>query len=172
MLKKSEDLTQEIKRVELTILNVRKELKTLKRRIGGYKGWTKRYRKQQKQLRQEKSELQQELSSTIQEKDWAIAELNKLKLSSSVQEALKAKEQRDNAIAELDNLINQIEAYKQVCEKFSKVRYADKTALIREAEKLLFDEEVLIELNTTINEKDNPQMFTDCASVNRSLLDR
>ena len=153
MAKKPDDIIQEIKRIELTIFNVKKELKTLKRRVAAYKGWTKRYRKQQKQLRQDKAELQQQLSC-------------------SIQEAIKAKEQRDHAIAELDNLINQIEAYKQVCEKFGKVKYADKISLIKEAEKLLFDEEVLIAINATVNKKDNPQMFTDCASVNRSLLDR
>ena len=32
-----DNVIQEIKRVELTIFNVRKELKTLKRRVAGYK---------------------------------------------------------------------------------------------------------------------------------------
>lgn len=167
-----DNVIQEIKRVELTIFNVRKELKTLKKRIGGYKGWTKRYRKQQKQLRQDKLELQQELSLTIQERDLAIAELNKVKLSASVQEGIKAKKQRDIAIAELDNLINQIEAYKKVCKNYSVIRYADKNMLIKEAENILFGEEVLEAVNSTINERDHPQMFTDCASINRSLLDK
>ncbi len=172
MMKKSEDIIQKIKGVELTIVNVRKEIKTLKRRIGGYKGWTKRYRKQQKQLRQENVELQKELSSTIKERDIAIAQLNKVKLSTSIEEGIQAKDQRDKAIAELDKLIVQIEKYKEVCQNYSKIRYAKKRDLIKEAENLLFGEEVLEAVTETINEIDNPQMFTDYASINRSLLDR
>lgn len=172
MLKQSETLIQELKRVELTIFNVRKELKTLKKRVAGYKGWTKRYRKQQKQLRQEKAELQQQLTSTIQERDLAVAELNKLKLSDSIQAGIKAKEQRDRALAELDILISQIEAYKQVCEKFSRIKYANKNDLIRQAETILFGDTVLQEAQSSINQKDQPQMFTDPASTNRSLLNK
>lgn len=171
-MKNIENVIQDIKRVELTIFNVRKELKTLKRRVAGYKGWTKRYRNKQKQLLHEKAELQQELSLTIQERDKAVAELNKIKLSSSIQKGIKAKEKRDFALTELDSLITKIEAYKKVCQNYSKVAYADKFALIKEAENILFDEKILDMVTQTMDEKDSPQMFTDCASVNRSLLDR
>ncbi len=44
------NILQEIKRVQNTIFNVQKEIKTLKRRVAAYKGWTKRYRKQQQDL--------------------------------------------------------------------------------------------------------------------------
>ena len=153
MFKKIDYLTQEIKKVELTIINVRKEIKTLKRRIAGYKGWTKRYRKQKQELLQENKILHGQLSS-------------------SIEEAVKAKEQRDTALKELDDLILRIESFQSVCTRFSRITYARKEDIVKEAEKLLFEERIPAEAATRLDKREQPQMFTDPASINRSLLDR
>ena len=150
------NILQEIKLVQNTIFNVQKEIKTLKRRVAAYKGWTKRYRKQQQDLRQEKEELQKQVTQ----------------LSTQIEAGQKAKNQRDNAIAELNNLIAKIELFKVACEKADKIRYADKYYLIKEAENLLFGEEVLTPTEEILDYRDSPQMFTDPASINRSLLDK
>lgn len=151
-----DNIIKEINRVETLTLNVKKEIKTLKKRIGGYKGWTKRYRKQNQELREEKEKLEIQISQLL----------------SSIQQAKEAKEKGDKARQELNELINKIELYKQVCEKAIKITYADKIYLIQEAERLFFQEEISLEVTETVNSKDNPQMFTDTASINRSLLDK
>ena len=147
------NILQEIKQIQDTVFNVQKEIKTLKRRVAGYKGWTKRYRKQNKELIEEKEALQNQLVY-------------------QVQLGQQAKKQRDIAIEELNNLIAKIEAYKITCKKAEQIRYADKTYLIKEAENLLFEEEVLTEGEEVLDYRNSPQMFTDPASINRSLLDR
>lgn len=150
------NILQEIKQVQNTIFNVQTEIKTLKRRVAGYKGWTKRYRKQKTELIKEKEDLQKKV----------------LQLSSQIEAGQKAKNQRDNAIAELNDLIAKIELFKGACEKADKIRYSDKYYLIKEAENLLFGEEILTRREELLDHRDSPQMFTDRASINRSLLDR
>ena len=150
------NILQEIQQVQNTIFNVQREIKTLKRRVAGYKGWTKRYRKQKKELIRENEELQNKISQ----------------LAYQIEAGQQAKDQRDNAITELNDLIKRIESYKIICEKADKIRYADKNYLIKEAENLLFDEEILTEREEILDYRDSPQMFTDQASINRSLLDR
>ncbi len=68
--------------------------------------------------------------------------------------------------------IAKIEEYRIVCEKANKITYADKVYLIKAAEKLFFDDDI-VDLNDRVNwsTQDKPQMFTDPASINRSLLD-
>lgn len=150
------NILQEIQKVQNTIFDVQKEIKTLKRRVAGYKGWTKRYRKQKKELIQENAVLQDKISELA----------NQIKLGT------QAKNQRDNAIKEFNELIERIEAFKESCEKADKIRYADKYYLIKEAENLLFDEEILSPKEEILDYRDSAQMFTDTASINRSLLDR
>ena len=150
------NILQEIKQVQNTIFDVQKEIKTLKRRVAAYKGWTKRYRKQKKELIQENEALHNKISG----------------LANQIELGTQAKNQRDNAIKEFNELIERIEAFKESCEKADKIRYADKYYLIKEAENLLFDEEILSPKEEILDYRDSSQMFTDPASINRSLLDR
>ncbi len=69
-------------------------------------------------------------------------------------------------------MIAKIELFKDACEKADKIRYSDKYYLIKEAENLLFGEEILTRREELLDHRDSPQMFTDQASINRSLLDR
>ena len=150
------NIRQEIKQIQNTIFNVQKEIKTLKRRVAAYKGWTKRYRKEKQELVKGNEALQNKISA----------------LANQVELGTQAKNQRDVAINELNNLIKRIEAFKKSCEKADKIRYADKYYLIKEAENLLFDEEILSPKEEILDYRDSSQMFTDPASINRSLLDR
>ncbi|MGK7892649.1 MAG: hypothetical protein AB4372_03095, partial [Xenococcus sp. (in: cyanobacteria)] len=121
------NILQEIKQVQNTIFDVQKEIKTLKRKVAAYKGWTKKYRKQKKELIQENEVLHNKISE----------------LANQIELGTQAKNHRDNAIKELNELIERIEAFKESCEKADKIRYADKYYLIKEAENILFDEEIL-----------------------------
>ena len=85
--------------------------------------------------------------------------------------AREAKELRDQALLELDEVINKIEQFKEICDRAHKIAYADKIYLIKEAEKLFFDEEI-INLDITFDRRYEAQMLTDQASIKRSLLDR
>ena len=89
----------------------------------------------------------------------------------TIEEAKQAKESRDSVISELDKIIEKIEQYKKICDNANQMTYADKKYLITKAEELFFDEEVLT-IDCTITRKDNPQMFTDIASIGRSLLEK
>lgn len=164
---------KEIKRVENITLNVKQELKTLKNRVRAYKVWTKRYRKQKEELKQEAAILKHANLVVCQQRDEVTEDLKikQHKLLEAVEKASKSKAERDLALSQLDEVITKIEQYKEVCERASKINYADKTYLIREAEKLFFDEELLNQ-DLNLDSKESPQMFTDPASIGRSLLDR
>jgi chromosome segregation ATPase len=167
----SNKIIQKIEKVENTIDNVKNELKTLQNRVRAYKGWTKKYRKQQETLRQEVITLKNDNQIVCQQRDRANQELNlkQQELLEAVIEAKQAKELRDKALSQLDDIIAKIEQYKEICDRANKITYADKVYLIKEAEKLFFGEEII---NSTIDldSKEHPQMYTDQASVGRSLL--
>ena len=172
MLSNSE-IIQEIDRLKNTIIVVKKELKSVKNSVRAYKGWTKRYRKKQKELQQEAITLQKNCQIAQRERDRINQELNikQQELVKVVAEAKKAKDARDKALVELDAVIAKIEEYRGVCDRANKMTYADKVYLIQKAEELFFDEEI-IDRNLHLDSREKPQMFTDSASINRSLLDR
>ncbi len=162
----SQNITKEIRRIEVVTLNVKKEIKTLKNRVRAYKGWTKRYRKQQQELKQDNLAISKERDNAVKE-----LELKQQHLLETVEEAKQAKELRDQALLQLDEVINKIEQYKEICKKANKISYADKIYLIKEAEKLFFDEEIIttdIELDST----GKPQLESGQAALGRYLLDR
>ncbi len=165
-------IIKEIEKVEDTIVNVKNELKTLKNRVRAYKGWTKKYRQQQKALHQKVITLQNDNQIVCQQRDRVNQELylKQQELLKAVAEAKQAKELRDKALSQLDDIIAKIEQYKEVCDRANKITYADKVYLIQEAEKLFFDEKVINLDPPDLDEKEYPQMFTDQASTNRSLL--
>ena len=159
----------EISRVEETILGVKQEIKTLKNRVRAYKGWTKKYR-------QQKKELEQANLAIVSEKDDAKRELQQLQIKQrelleEVKKGINAKEDRDKALLKLDEVISKIEQYREICDRYNKIAFARKEDLIKEAEKLFFDEPIIVDL-TELDRDSQPQMFTDSASVNRYLLDR
>jgi|GEM_PF-3075998 len=165
----TQNITQEIRRIETATLNVKKEIKTLKNRVRAYKGWTKRYRKQQQELKQDNLVISKQ-------RDQALEELQDLKtkqkkLLISLEEGRQAKELRDQKLSQLDDLIIGIEAFKITCQNFNKMTYASKKDLIKEAENLLFGESILDE-TVQFDSKSQSQMFTDQASIGRNLLDR
>ncbi|MDJ0588599.1 MAG: hypothetical protein QNJ72_01215 [Pleurocapsa sp. MO_226.B13] len=164
-------IVKEIKRVESTIFNVQRELKTLKNRVRAYKGWTKRYRQQQKELQKEITVLKSNNKIVCQQRDEQSQEVKQKQtaLLNAVRDAKIAQESRDKALLELENVIARIDEFKQACDRINQITYANKADLIKEAEKLLFEEEIIDdELN--LDEREYPQMFTDPASINRSLL--
>jgi hypothetical protein len=113
-----------------------------------------------------------------QQRDEALAELSikRTELLKSLQEAKQAKQDRDRSINNLDEVIKKLEAYQNVCERVkNKISDSDKSLanlLIKEAERLLFEEETTSTIEIKLDYKENPQMFTDQASINRSLLER
>ena len=117
--------------------------------------------------------MQKDCRAAYQERDRANRELNikQQELLKAVEEAKQAKELRDKAITQLDEIIAKIEQYKDICDRANKITYADKVYLIKEAEKLFFDEDI-IERDFNLDSREYPQMFTDRASIGRSLLDR
>lgn len=171
-----QDIVQEIQRVEVITLNVKKEIKTLKNRVRAYKGWTKKYRQQQNELKQQNAILKQDYLTVCQQKDEIEKQLQQLKIKQqylleSVKEGKYAKESRDQAVSQLEEVIAKIEQYKEACDRANKISYADKIYLIREAEQLLFGESIINE-NIKLDSKSQPQMFTDQAAIGRSLLDK
>ena len=167
------EIIKEITRIKNNIIDVKKELKSVKNSVRAYKGWTKRYRQKQKELQQETIILQKSCQIAEQEKDRAIEELNikQQELIKAVAQAKQAKEARDKALVELDEVIAKIEEYRGICDRANKMTYADKVYLIQKAEELFFDEEI-IDRGFNLDSRENPQMFTDSASIGRSLLDR
>jgi chromosome segregation ATPase len=165
-------IIKEIEKVEDTIVNVKNELKTLKNRVRAYKGWTKKYRKQQKALNQEVVTLKNDNQIVCRQRDRVNQELylKQQELLKAVEEAKQAKELRDKALSQLDDIIAKIEQYKEVCDRANRITYADKIYLIQAAEKLFFDEKIINLDFPYLDEKEYPQMFTDQASTNRSLL--
>lgn len=162
----SQNITKEIRRIEVVTLNVKKEIKTLKNRVRAYKGWTKRYRKQQQELKQDNLVVSKERDNAVKE-----LEIKQQHLLETVEEAKQAKELRDQALLQLDEVINKIEQYKEICKKADKISYADKIYLIKEAEKLFFDEEI-ITTDTEPYHTGKPQLEPGQAAFGRYLLDR
>jgi uncharacterized coiled-coil DUF342 family protein len=168
---KYQNIVQRISQVEIVTLNVKEELKTLKNRVRAYKGWTKKYRNQQKELKQTNL-------AVCKQRDEAVQELQELRLKQqslreTIEAAREAKQQRDDALLQLEEVINKIEQYREICDRASQITYADKIYLIKEAEKLFFDEAIIDTENThsEFDRKLQAQMFTDQASINRNLLD-
>lgn len=157
-----QNITQEICRIEVSFLNVKQEIKTLKNRVRGYK----RYRKQLKELKQDNLAVSKQRDQAIQE-----LEIKQQRLVETVEEARQAKELRDQAISQLEDVIAKIEQYKEICINANKMSYADKIYLIKEAEKLFFDEEIL-NFDVEFDSESKPQMFEDTRSTGRYLLDR
>lgn len=161
-----QDIVQEIRRVELVTQNVKREIKTLKNRVRAYKGWTKRYRQQIHGLKQDNAAISLQRDKALQE-----LQIKQQSLLDAVAEAKQAKEKRDRAILQLDEVIAKIEQYQEICQRANKITYADKTYLIKEAERLFFDEEIISQ-EIEFDSQQQPQMLTDRASIGRSLLDR
>lgn len=161
----SQNTTKEIRRIETVTLNVKKEIKTLKNRVRAYKGWTKRYRKQQQELKQDNLAISKQRDQAVEE-----LAIKQQYLLEAVEEAKQAKELRDQALLQLDEVINKIEQYKEICQEANKIAYADKTYLIKEAEKLFFDEEI-ITLDSDFNPSGKPQLESGQAALGRYLLD-
>lgn len=157
---------QEICRIEVSFLNVKQEIKTLKNRVRGYKGWTKRYRKQLTELKQDNLAVSKQRDQAVQE-----LEIKQQLLVETVEEARKAKELRDQARSQLEDVIAKIEQYKKICINANKMSYADKIYLIKKAEELFFDEEIL-NFDIEFDSDSKPQMFEDTRSTGRYLLDR
>ncbi|MEL6441167.1 MAG: hypothetical protein AAFQ80_18180 [Cyanobacteria bacterium J06621_8] len=164
----SQSITIEINKLESRFLNVKKEIKTLKNRVRAYKGWTTKYRRKQQELKRDNLAI-------TQERDRAVQDLEELRIKQqgllmAVEEAKQAKELRDQALSQLDSIIDKIEQYREVCIKANKMTYADKVYLIKEAEKLFFEEEILT-IDIKLDPDSQPQMFEDQASIGRYLLD-
>jgi hypothetical protein len=112
------------------------------------------------------------------QRDEALEELSikRSELLKSLQEAKQAKQDRDRSIENLDEVIGKLEAYQKICKKVkNQISDNDKsqaTLSIEEAERLLFEEETKTTIEIQLDNKESPQMFTDPASINRSLLDR
>ncbi len=156
---------KEIKRLQDIIYDAKQDFKKLKRSLGGYKGWLTRYRKETKELKYVNNLVCKQRDEALNELSLKQAELLK-----SLQEGQQAKKDRDKAISKLDEVIIKLEKYKTICEKARESNDENSDYLLREAEKLFFQDEIEIEIK--LNDRDSPQMFTDPASINRSLLDR
>lgn len=161
-------IVSEIHRIERVTLSVKDEITTLKNKVRAYKGWTTRYRQQESRLKQENLALSQE-------KDDAVRALENLRqqqqqLLENLKEAGQAKEERDLAISQLDEVINRIEQYREICDRLNQMTFARKEDLIKEAERLFFDDPV-IDDNIKFDRQSQPQLFEDRASINRYLLD-
>ena len=158
----------EVSRVQETIFGVQQEIQTLKYSIRAYKGWTTRYRRRQRELEQANIVLSQQ-------RDEARKELQKLQirqqeLLKEIREGIDAKEARDRALSKLDEVINKIEQYREICDRYNQMTFARKEDLIREAERLFFDVPV-IDDTIDFDYQSQPQMLTDRASICRDLLD-
>ncbi len=136
-MKKSQNIIEDIQRIKTNTLNIKREIKTLKNRVRAYKGWTKRYRKQQQELKHTNLVISQQKDEAVQE-----LELKQQRLLKTVEEAKQAKELRDKALSQLDEVIAKIKQYKEVCQRATQITYADKIYLIKEAEKLFFDKKL------------------------------
>ena len=68
-------------------------------------------------------------------------------------------------------MIAKIEQYKEICQKANKITYADKIYLIKEAEKLFFDEEI-INKGLELYPEGSSIGCASQAEINRVLLDR
>ena len=161
-----QDVVTEVLRVKETILGVQQEIQTLKNRVRAYKGWTKRYRRQREELKQANLVVCQERDAAIQQ-----LQIRQEQLLGQIEEARKATELRNTALLQLDDVIERIEQYREICDRYNQMTYARPQDLIREAERLFFEDPV-IEMNVNFDPREQPQMFTDRASIARDLLDR
>ncbi|BAZ46246.1 hypothetical protein NIES4102_32760 [Chondrocystis sp. NIES-4102] len=113
-----------------------------------------------------------------QQRDQALQELSikREELLKSLQEAKIAKKDRDISLSNLDEVISKLEAYQNICQevksKISQGKRVDADLLIEYAERLLFEEELGSTSERKLDYLENSYMFTDQASINRSLLDR
>ena len=163
-----QNVVTEVSRVKETILCVKEEIQTLKNSVRAYKGWTTRYRRKQR-------ELEQTNLLICQERDDARRKLHKLQirqqeLLEAVREGINAEEARNQALSQLEEVIGRIEQYREICDRYNQITFARKEDLIKEAEKLLFDDPVLVDI-VDFDRQSQPQMLTDRASICRDLLD-
>ena len=163
-----QDVVTEVFKVKETILDVKQEIQTLKNSVRAYKGWTTRYRRQQRELEQTNLVI-------CQERDEARRELQELRirqqeLLEAVREGTNAREARDIALSQLEEVIARIEQYREICDRYNQITFARKEDLIKEAERLFFDEPI-IDNTVNFDSASQPQMFTNRASINRYLLD-
>ena len=156
---------KKINRLQNVIYEAKEDFKKLKRSVAGYKGWLTRYKKETKALK-----FTNNLVCTQRDEALAQLSLKQVELLKSVHEGKQAKKDRDRAIAKLDVVISKLETYKNICARAREMDNQDSDYLLREAERLFFQDEIEIEIK--LDPKDNPQMFTDPASINRSLLDK
>ena len=106
----------EILRVRETIFGVQQEIQTLRNSVRAYRGWTTRYRRRQKELEQTNLVI-------CRERDEARRKLQELQirqqeLLEAVREAGNAVEDRDRALSQLEEVINKIEQYREICDRF------------------------------------------------------
>lgn len=156
---------QEINRLQCIVLEAKKDFEKLKRSLAGYKGWRTRYKRKNEELKFVNNLV-------CKQRDQALKELSlkQVELLKSLQEGQQAKKDRDKAISKLDEIITKLEKYQRICETKRENDTQGSDYLLQEAERLFFREEIEIEIK--LDRRDSPQMFTDRASINRSLLDR
>ena len=111
-----QDVVTEFSRIETIIFGVQQEIKTLKYSVRAYKGWTTKYRQKQKELKQANIVI-------TQERDDARIKLQELQirqqeLLKEIRKGIDAKEARDRALSKLDEVINRIEHYREICDHF------------------------------------------------------
>ena len=162
-----QDVFTEFSRIETIVLGVQQEIQTLKYSVRAYKGWTTKYRRKQRELEQTNIVI-------ARERDEARRELQELQirqheLLEAVRKAGNAVEDRDRALSQLDEVINKIEQYREICDRYNQITFARKEDLIREAERLFFDLPV-IDNSIDFDRQSQPQMLTDRASICRDLL--
>jgi len=163
-----QDVVAEVSKVKETIFGVQQEIQTLKNRVRAYKGWTTKYRRQQKELKQTNLIIRQERDNARRELQ--ELQIRQQELLEAVREGVNAEEDRNRALAQLEEVISRIEQYREICDRYNQMTFARKADLIREAEKLFFDEPV-IDDSIYFDRGSQPQMFTDRASICRDLLD-
>jgi hypothetical protein len=184
------------------LLYIKEEIKKSEEKEKKYLEWLRKFKKENERLVKTNNILKQQKNNALEklfflqenasklkraeelifankfvckQRDDALAELStkKAELLHSLQEARKAKIDRDLAIQNLDDVIKNLEAYQNICQEIKNKIYIGEqdftTVLIEKAETLLFKEEII---EVIFNEVEQPQMFTDTASINRSLLDR
>jgi chromosome segregation ATPase len=176
------EIIQEIEKVKDNFIGVKDELNTLKNRVRAYKGWTEKYRQKKKKLEQEVIILKNANKLISRENQKLYSKQQEL--LDAVAEGILAVKDRDRELKKLNEVIAKIEKLNEkiakiekheiFCDRVNRTTDKDKCHLIREFEKLFFEEEETIPIinqDLKINPQDKPWMFTDQASIGRSLLD-
>ncbi len=114
------EIIQEIEKVKETVIGVQGELKTLKNWVHAHKSSTSKYHQEQKKLEQKLKSKQQKLSKA-EEEDKQVAE------------------DRKQASQKLDEIIDKIKQYKEICDNSHRIDTAGRAYLIQKANQLLFD---------------------------------